>query len=356
MNIKIFGTITLLSPLHISDPDRIYRYDPDSGRVRRAQQGGFPCVATRTETFRSALAVTDNNALGNVRLPIIPAQGIKGCLRRFGQKIVEESFLQRGLKMNAALYQSMRTGAVSGRPDGNLPPLDVAKARRGHFFVGLFGGGTQIVPGWLYANDARVLADCYLDAGAIPSGLGEPFSVINAYQLFEGRPTIRKDDLMQGSDADAVNSLADFDEYMLAQIDEITKRRASKKANEDDDTGSRSLQSISYKETVVGGTEFYFEVGAKQVNAAQAGMLVEAVGQYLANGQVGGGGNIGYGRFTHNLMVQVDGETFSGVFGDASQPLLSSCPDAILQLCQAMHEQLEEATPESIAAMMVTGG
>jgi CRISPR type IV-associated protein Csf2 len=324
--------------------------------VRRAQQGGFPCVATRTEAFRSALAVTDNNALGNVRLPIIPAQGIKGVLRRFGQKIVEESFGQRGLKMNAALYQSMRTGAVSGRPDGNLPPLDIAKSRRSHFYVGLFGGGTQIVPGWLYAKDARVLADCYLDIGAIPSGLGEQFSVINAYQLFEGRPTIRKDDLMQSADADAVSNVADYDDYMLAQIEEISKRRASKKSNEDDDSGSRSLQSISYKETVVGGTEFYFEVGAKHVNAAQAGMLIEAMGMFLANGQVGGCASVGYGRFMHNIMVQIDDNTYSGVFGDEAQPLLSTCPDEIVQLSQAMYEQLEEATPDSISAMMVTGG
>ena len=356
MNIKIFGSITLLSPLHISDPDRIYRYDPDTGRVRRTQQGGFPCVATRTETFRSALAVTETNPLGNVRLPIIPAQGIKGNLRRIAQKIVEQNFMQRGLKMNAALYQSMRTGAVSGRPDGNLPPLDIAKARRGHFFVGLFGGGTQMVPGWLYANDARVFADCYIESGAIASGIGETFSATNAYQLFEGRPTIRKDDLMQSVDADAPNSLADFDEYMLAQIDEITKRRASKKANDNDDSGSRSLQSISYKETVVGGTEFYFEVGAKSVNGEQIGMLIESMAQFLAVGQLGGSNKIGYGRFTHNLSVQIDDQIYHGVFGDQEQPILTTCPDEILQFTQALYEAIESATPESISAMMVTGG
>jgi len=355
MKVKVSGVITLTSPLHISDPEKGWRFDVESGRVKRVQKGGFSCTATRTESFRCQQAVTETNPIGRVRLPIIPAQGIKGNLRRAAEKIVENSFIDRGMRMKAVLYQAMRTGAVTGRPDGSIPPLDVAKSRREHFFAGLFGGGTQMVPGWLYAKDGRLFADCYIENGAVPDGLSEQISSAYSYQLLEGRPIIRKDDFMQGVDPDAPSHIEDYDDYMITQIEEITKRRASKKSGDEDSDGSRSLQSISYVETVIGGTEFYFEVGANNINEAQAGMLIESLAAWLSSAKLGGKSGVGFGSFTHDLSVQVDDTLYQGVFGDETSPISANCPDEILTLTSAMYDALENTTPDDLMGYMVTG-
>ncbi|RMH36420.1 MAG: hypothetical protein D6694_13930, partial [Gammaproteobacteria bacterium] len=217
MKVKVSGILTLKSPLHISSPERDFRYMPDTGRIVRGAKGGagFPCTVTRAETIRTPLAVTETNPLGRVRLPVMPAQGIKGAIRRSAEEIIRHNLANRGLMPKAATYQAMRTGAVSGRPDSTIPSTDEAKARMEHHFAGLFGGGSQIVPGRFYAKPARVVADAYIDLGTVPDGLCDPVPATTAYQLFDAVPVVRKDDLMQNPSRDAFETIEDYNEYML---------------------------------------------------------------------------------------------------------------------------------------------
>lgn len=341
MKLTIEGIITTNSPLHVTAPEKNLRYDPEAGRFLRGNRGGSPCTPTRSERLRSPLAVSESNPLGLLRLPVIPAQGLKGRLRRIAAAEIEDALRDiHDEKPPFALYQAMHSGAVTGNPDGGAPPLDVAKARRNHFFAGLFGGGTQMIPGRLKTNGGRLVSEVLTEMGGIPDWTLEhnPVPAELVWNLFAAEPVIRKDDALQFLDDRAPEIVNDYDEAMLNALGAQAERRAARVRAEageaDEGSRERGLQAFSFVETVIPGTSFHVKIRIDGTEA-QAGCLLNAVDRLLhdEDSTLGGKSAIGFGHFTADLTVAVDDEPVDDPFRrDETNTLLAAYEDELANL------------------------
>ena len=371
MDLRIEGLMTTASPLHISAPEKNLRYDPGTGRFLRGAHGGFPCTATRTQRARSLFAATETNPLGILRLPVIPAQGLRGRLRRLAAADVEDALIaHQGEKVPFAVYQAMHSGAVTGNPDGGAPPLDVAKSRRDHFFAGLWGGGTQMVPGRLSVTGGRMVCEPLLELGAIPERYRDEdlVPVGSVHQVFEALPVVRKDDALQFSDPRAMEVIDSYDQAMLDALGDQAGRRARKaRAGAEDapapdapeEKETRGLQAFSYTETVVCGIPFYARFDLRSGTPAQAGALLTALGRLLAPGErhLGGRSAVGFGEFAFDFSALVDGQRVQGVFAADAEggTALSSEHPSIAACLEAYERSLEQTSVGDLATLLTQG-
>lgn len=367
MKMTIEGVFTTTSPMHISEPGK-YRYDPNSGRFTRggtAQPGTFPCTATRRQTMRFPfLAGEERNPAGVISLPVIPAQGMRGRLRRAASREIEDVLrFGRGEDIPFPLYQAMHSGAVSGNPDGDQPKLSVAKSRMENVFVGVFGGGTQMVPGRLRTGGGKLLCEPLIGIGAIPaafrSDMTLPASGQALRQVFGYEPVIRKDDALQFVDPRAKDVILDYDDAMMrAMEDQASRQKQRVEAEESgsDDKRDRGLQSISYVQTVIAGTPFHVRLSIDG-NEAQLGMLLTAFGRVLAEGSVGGKAAVGFGGVSWDMRVSVDGDPIPGdVFTteEVDGSVVNTENPSLSPFLDAYHDAVSGLTVESLSEVMLT--
>ncbi len=367
MKFLIEGVITTASPFHVTAPEKNLRYDPSTARFIRSNKGGSPCTPTRTQRIRSPLAVTESNPVGMLRLPVAPAQGFKGRLRRLAAAEIEDALRDMHDEMTPfPLYQAMHSGAVTGHPDGGAPALDVAKTRRNHFFAGLFGGGTQMIPGRLRTTGGRLVTEPLIELGSIPEWTLDhnPVPAAQIWNLFEAEPVIRKDDALQFTDPRASEVIENYDEVMLESLGQQANRRAAKvKADSEDaepERRERGLQAFSFVETVVAGTSFYVRFSVDGTEA-QAGCLLNALGRLLAlpDDGLGGKAAIGYGEFQHSLSLKVDGEEVPDAFvsasGDDQGTALNVEAAGLAELLSAYETAMENLSVHEMQSIMTQG-
>jgi CRISPR type IV-associated protein Csf2 len=351
-NLRIDGVLTLLSPLHISDPGEGWRYNPKSGYLIAGDSSiGYP--ATRTRALEFILEeMRDDDGILPVRIPVLPANGLRGRLRRCAAREVEDVLLldhEERMSLNA--YQALHCGAVSGTPRGDAADVATMRAMRSNVFVGLFGGGARMVPSRLRVSNGLAAVTGLVGLGAIPDGLvGDGIPTRSAFRLFHVVPLVRNDDAGTYRDARAEVVIRDYDQEMLRAFAEDTQRRQKRKSQaEEVDNGGDKLQrgvrAISAIETVAAGTPFYVRFDLPRATQAQAGLLLMALQRLVRqeDGGLGGKAATGYGAFGHRLYISVDSERAPLFDGQGLDTRVSESSQAIVGvLLEAADDELRK--------------
>lgn len=341
--VLIDGLFQLKTPLHISDPNSA-RWDPEEKSFVYGGRG-FPCTLTRTQSFFTPAHATERNE-GFFSLPVLPAQGLRGRLRRCAAAELEDYVTtQLDEKLHLETYLALHTGAITGNPSGESPAMAEVRKTRQHPFVGLFGGGPNLVPGNLRVAAGVPCVDALVhDLGMIPEDVCdfEPLSIKNGWRLMQVVPLVRNDDLLQGRDTRAKDVIEDYNEQLLGLLDQQMDRKKKKSEGEKSTMG---LQALNFYQVVIPGTAFYcrFEVNGTK---AQAGLLLHALKRLVIdeNG-LGGKGALGLGQFGHSLRIHIDGQTYD-LF--STQEDLNLDEEAIRGLIEEYEEALEGVNAQSL--------
>ncbi|MFW5886444.1 MAG: type IV CRISPR-associated protein Csf2 [Bacteroidota bacterium] len=351
MNVVVDGNIVLKSPLHISDP-RSARYDPETDKIAYGKVGS-PCTLTRHMDFHCPAHMSEKNKSGIFTVPVIPANGLRGTIRRLSSRVIEEHIVNNlDDKINFQTYLGMHCGAITGRPEPGDIAMAEVKGFRDHFFLGLFGGGPRIIPGKLRVATAYPVLDYFIeDLPLIPDNrkIGEQvMSIVDSWRLFQVVPLPRVDDLVQIRDDFAKISVDEYKNVMLNLLEEAEARRKSKKSGEERKSDDKiGLQAINFYQTVIPGTRFYskFEVDG---NPAQVGMLLKGLEKFVQKGIIGGKSACGLGSFMHNFQISIDGLKPEPVF-NLKTNTLNMESESIKEIIQIFEEVLDEVNPDSLA-------
>ncbi|WPL18984.1 CRISPR type AFERR-associated protein Csf2 [Thiorhodovibrio winogradskyi] len=357
-SLTIDGLFTLQSPLHISDPRRDCRYDAKTHRIVYRQNVGFPLTRTRTMSFfmPGLSADDDQGRSGVLTVPVLPAAGLRGRLRRAGAKELEDVVVgEHGEQLSMQAYQGLHCGAISGNPRGDPPKLDQVRALLDHVFIGLYGGGARLTPSRLEVATGVPLIHELMELDVIPPEYASQAIVASdAWRLTTVLPIVRNDDLLSLRDLRAEGVIADFATVMEEQfVAETARRKQRVKGTEDagqeaEAATARGLRAMSAVEAVLPGVSFYVCFHLSRGTFAQGGLLIASLLQLLrqSSGGLGGKQAVGFGKFTHRLRITVDGqrgEPFSGRGAgtqiNVDMPLICQMTDAADAALMAIRAQ-----------------
>lgn len=378
MRIDIDGLLITSTPLHISDVEKA-RFQPTThsgagdedanGKVIYAAKapGSFPLTLTRQ------MEVMLNNPMGKnanqwtLRYPVLPANGLRGALRRQAAAIIEDHLrYDREEKVSFNAYNGLHIGAVTGNPDGIPPSRDEVKAALDHPFMGLFGGGPRMIQSCLRVSTGVPLLERLVEIGMIPDPDRYGIAAIpnaQGWRLLQCVPVVRGDDALQMRDPRAPEVIADYAAAIDAAQQEVMARRARKADDSKDgeeganvQEGENGRQMLSYAQIVKPGTPFYVRF-TLDCTPAQAGLLLQALLNMIRSQDIkgiGGRSAIGYGRYLQNLQVRIDGTSERPFVGNASDCEWNPAAPRTLELLGAMQERLEKVTAAEIEGFFST--
>ena len=359
-HVQIDGLFRMLTPTHISDIASNMRYDPSTDRILYGETGGIPMTGQRCMTFR--LGKEKEGVDSYVKVPVLPANGLRGRLRRAAAAELEESFRSRDRYVTWQTYQGMHCGAVTGTPDGSAPRLDEVRAIRNNLFMGLFGGGQRLTPSRLKVSTALPVLEGLVELGAVPEAYKDD-AIPNkeARRLMSVLPIVRNDDLGQYTDPSAERVVENYDDVMQAEFLKDTARRAdrARAAKDDEAQGEkksetpRGLRALSAIQVITPGTPYYVRFNA-YCTEAQAGLLLHALLRLLQQhtGGIGGKSAVGYGRFAHALTLSVDGERVEPFEGQFEDTQLRGDSELLKRLAAAFEAELGQLDPDRLHAII----
>lgn len=317
-NFTITAILTTMSPLHITDPgDK--RVDIDGNDVRG--DAGFPCPRTTkmwlsNHPFLSAIATDSEDGAApsssHSPVPCIPANSIRGQLRRQAAKAIMEALISRGEELSINAYNVLQCGAATGSPDGSGPTVAEAVEADAHPYFGLFGGGPRLI-----RSNLRVDTALAVTAASLPYLRPEFGGAVNGGKLLSIGWRRRNDDALMLSDVDAqAKIIASFHETMNNYQDASMLSKAAKAVAKDGgDDGqepaspvARGLGAFNAIEYVVPGTHFAlrFDVDGTE---EQAGLLLAALLGFVKTNRLGSDGRRGFGRFClQSVTITENGE------------------------------------------------
>lgn len=307
------GVLRTTSPLHITDTDKSVRWDPAGRKFVYSSKGGFPLTLTRRAKLMVGLKRNEDDheeteVMFQRSFPIIPASTWRGMLRRGAARVIEDHVIHTlNTKLTYEAYQGLHCGAVSGKPDGVTSTTDEIVSARRHVFYGIFGGGPRMLPGALKVSDSIPVTEELIGSILPEYLLDESLKGVNAQDLFEVNPVIRKDDFYGANgDPHAGEVVGDY-ESRFAEERQKDIERAIKKAagsggeEEGDEEGDRGVRAMSFRQDVVAGVPFRFRMTIKG-NKAQVGMLIAAIDKRLPDG-IGGRSALGFGNVTGTIYL-----------------------------------------------------
>lgn len=369
---QIEGIVQFITPFHEATPGS-YGMN-DAGQIYSGQPSGTKPL-TRTMT----MGVTTDAGIINV--PIFAANGFRGLLRRkAAHRVVDASG-----PVSDSVWRGMSCGAVTAKPDKAKPSVRDTLARRGHVFMGLFGGGPQITTSGYQVGDLLPVLQPLIARSMIPEKFesfvitkmigGQQTPLIRPDDLYSYYHMLRIDDFHRMSDPKLPGAVLDFEDAatnwlrlvgdnrneVQASKDAIAEATARKKLAREagvklteaapEKTSKLGVTSMTAVEVVNPGTPFYFNM---TLNAylldAQVGLMLLSLQDLVQEGFLGGNRRYGCGRFVANLSLAENG---------ASTPIFFRDPDSgILQIDSRLHhytdaadEALQAIDREYLAAM-----
>lgn len=366
-SVRITGFITTQSPLHISALSGPCSYNWATRKLAYAKVKGWsPCTTTRSAEWRLPISATEylrkkdvapddpntekTNAPPPLRLPILPAQGLRGRLRRLAARAIEDALIARGDKLSWAGYQVLHCGAATGNPSKEAASLPVAREQFNHILMGLFGGGPYMLPGALRVADGYPAVQHLADLGLVPGDYEDLIDTAHVWGLYGYAPILRVDDATQHRDPNASEIIRDYDDEMNNAIEKAAEKAADRVQKEkdaengveptaaaDDDNKRDATRTLACIQFVRGGVPFYASFSATHVNQAQIGLLLEAMHQMLGeDATLGGKSAVGFGRVRpDHFRVAIDANAPVDLFesGDhralnITDPIIAACLDA----------------------------
>lgn len=366
--VVIEGIFRTMSPLHISAPDNGLRYNPKTRKTAYGTKEGQACTPMRTLTILATPHVQPNehNSLGTIDVPVLPANGLRGRLRRMAAAEIEDVLRDRDEKMTWQAYQMLHCGAVTARPDGSTPGLEDFRAQRNNIMMGVFGGGPRLIPGRLRVSTGMPVVDALCAMGIVPDVYQDlAIHSANVWRLTEYMPVIRVDDMLQFADPRAHQVIDSYPEVMAQKISEEAekrrkraeaeaKRKADKKnggagANEEpEEQEERGLRTFAYVQAVITGVPFYVRFDLHGSDE-QIGLLLSAIMRLLQGEKgIGGKSAVGFGRFGHDLTMTVDGEKCAPFTGQGENTTLNLKEDMVDRFASAFETAAEKTVQSAI--------
>lgn len=365
--VMVDGIFRLETPLHISDPAGNVRYVPGTDRLTRGDSSvGFPATATRhAHCFGMVPARNGEEGVlttGLLEYPVLPANGLRGKIRRAAAAELEDVYVERGERVSWQTYQGMHSGAVTGIPSSDAVKLDQVQQMRDHVFVGTFGGGSHMQPSRLRVSTGVPPLEALYEIGLVPERWRD-FAISNnqAWRLCDIYCGVRNDDLASFLDQRAENVVDDYNDVMLAQFAADTQRRATRKKSATADSPetketdpTRSLKGINAYQYVIPGVPFYVRFEVVKATEAQCGMFLAALLRMLRLDPRGIGGKsaLGFGRFRHELRMVVDGDEAVPFNGQCEDTSINIDNPIIASMMTAYESAAQDTQPSEIGVLM----
>lgn len=327
--LKIQGTLRTLSPLTINQPGEL-----KISLAGRPSPQGFPCSQVATWS----LPATEE--LKTVVIPVIPANTLRGGLRRAGAALVERALIARGEKLELAALHSLRSGTPYGHPDKASPNLSEIAAAQQTPALGLMGGGPRMIGGAVRVDYGVPVTAATLDRGLVPMWLSDSSVQIKDSPDFKRQEKLtayfwlrRADDVVTFVDHQlAQHVVKDYPESLDAwQV--LVGQVSDDQVDEDapDEGTFRKVAGLNAFEAVLPGITFALRYDLDTDHAANAGYLLLSLLEFANTQRLGGMGRLGHGRFAIELSAELPDGSTTPVFSrtdagyslDLSNPLLA---------------------------------
>lgn len=307
--VSIALDIQLLSPLHITSMEsaRFIPGEPKHRQIRRTDDKvGLPVTLTRELSI--VLDKPQNIEAGEAsftktvaRVPVIPANGLGGRLRRCAAELIVDQLQASGQTLSVRAFNTLSTGA----PDASLKRADAdieqVMAGKANPYFGVFGGSSYALTSDLVVHEGYPLSAMTANLLRTPALL-DAVPEVSDLDMTLVIPLVRKDDVKDVKDPARLEA-AIGTEAVTDYIDEIMQGREEKharKKDEDDQGKKTELTSVSAIHAVTPGLHFALRFDLVVRSEAHLGLFLLALQRFcdpVTGGQMGGKGAKGFGRF-----------------------------------------------------------
>lgn len=350
MSLTISAVLSLTSPLHIASPEDA-RVDPKTGMISGGNaKTGTPCTRTQRHEILLQQQQQEEEGRSSRFVPIVPANSIRGRIRRQAAAIIKEHLLKRNEKLTLDAYHTLMAGSPNGYPDSALPSVDEFNQAAQHPFFGIFGGGPRMLPSRLKVDTAYPINEATIDTGIVPSML-ESFST-NLWNT-QAVTFRRVDDALTLTD----NQIFDIVDDVVEAVEEWRELTASQGNLEDEEQSNAKFQGIrswTSHEIIKPGTTFHFNMSLNSFDEAQRGLMLRAAEGFFNLQNLGGWSRNGYGRYSvldAKISSIVEGQVVSGQLlkkTASGNYVLDRDNDDIDSYLLALDEALENVTAADI--------
>lgn len=339
--ITIEGTLRTLSPLTVAAPG-----DLKISLTGQRSRAGFPC----TQVSRLSLP-----SFGDIRgadVAVIPANTLRGGLRRAAAALMEQALIARGEKIDLAALHVLRCGTPYGHPDKANPNLTEIAESKATPIIGVWGGGPRMITGTLRVDTGMPVVADTLDRGLVPLALSSQKAggPITTYLWLR-----RADDVATFVNHErSMQVVKDYGPSLDAWQTLIGQRTESEETDADEseqaDTGQfRAIAGFNAFEVVLPGVAFAVRYDIDTDHLANVGFLLLALERFAAEQSVGGMKRLGYGRFALDLAItQPDGTTTPVFDRNERQHRLRRDNPAVQSMIEAAEDWLGRVTAEQI--------
>jgi len=293
--------IATVSPMHITAIEK-GTYDVDNQRVNRYKAAtGIGCSLTRTMAMAHHAQVSNTGSVYAPLVPVIPSSTVSGKLRRAATDLICESLINRSLTISPAAYNVMSSGMATTELKGSEKTAAVVTMARKDAFLSLFGGTSFALDSHCVICEGLPIIDMTEGLMMSPAIADKrPFSSLN--EMTEVFAIIKKDDVMDMRRATLENAVGfeSISQYVLDKAAESSQKK-SKKGEEDAgaEGGKKTdLRTFNAFEAVKTGLNFGLRIEVTSFEPSHLGLMLLAVQSVLRDGQIGGKGAKGFGRFT----------------------------------------------------------
>lgn len=328
---KIEGLVTAVTPLHVSS------FSP----LRTSENANHK--------FQLSTEMVYENQRHTI--PMVPANTLRGLIRRQCADILFEKIGPVSLNV----FQLLTTGSLGKISAGTSVDIELMSKGMGHLYMGLLGGGPEMVPGGVLVNNMVPVCKYTMGSyGLVPQSYHE-FGLrigsdqaetsapvkrgyfLQAYQQLVSRfEMTRVDDLSRMGDGAIKDKIQNFDAVIVDYMEKVNASMSGRKeaknhaekqkaANKEKVKNNIVVTKEDLEETVVkakkdtvsmmfsldaisSGTPMYFRTDIKPyMSNAQIFFLAKAIGQVFTN-RVGGWSRVGFGVCKPDLKyVDEDG-------------------------------------------------
>lgn len=291
----VHAILRTLSPLHITSTEsHRYEVSPDGyGQVRIGSKGG-DCACTGIQKLQFA---RNGGAANGLKVPVIAANNIAGRMRRQAAKIILDVLKSKNQKIDLNTYSVLTCGAVNGGAAKSDLTYQEYQAASNDPYLGLFGGGPNMVTRRMQVFNALPANAELRDAGySISHPVHEAIAELKG--MSSAACFKRGDDIRQMLDVDRmVDNIENFEETFNQRQQEILADLRSKADGLDGDRNSTITWTAI--EFVNPGVDFDLTFQLKDVTPAQVGLFLESLERF-AQEAIGGQVRNGFGRITLN--------------------------------------------------------
>lgn len=291
--ILIHGILTTTAPLHTSAGSKGLRLSRD-GRVSSRDDEGIPIKSTVT----APLSVR-GRYYGDV--PVFPATGVIGALRRNAAKRVRAAITADNKKVSLPAYYAIQNGHAPGAQLGGSISAKAYDTVREHIFFGLFGGGSLRNASNFIQCDLVPVIEPTIDLGLVPQKFSDlvPTSgrgPLEPWQLVDYRVMRKTDDIARGRDAGADVDMCSSD------------------SSEDEGARHGTEGAVAYQVITTGMPLYYKAMLRSSTTLEQRGLFLLALQDLLDAGQLGGRAHLGWGGVNAQRFRYVDGKERHDLF------------------------------------------